>query len=145
MLFSKYKKWRTSLNWDNYRKQRNLVTKIKKQYMRVYFYERCAAGPKLKDFWSTINLFLSKKGYDGGRLSSRRGSSNDHKSCFCSMIVFTLPKSYIAHIHWHHLIHVVLMSVLMAVLISIPYLFEYKCFISLPESWVADILIKSTS
>ena len=66
MLFNKYKKCRTSLNWDNYRKQRNLVTKIKKQSMRVYFYERCAGGPKSKDFWPTIKPFLSKKGSDGG-------------------------------------------------------------------------------
>ena len=65
MLFNKYKKCRTSLNWDNYRKQRNLVTKPKKQSMRVYFYERCAGGPKSKDFWSTIKPFLSKKGSDG--------------------------------------------------------------------------------
>ena len=28
MLFNKYKKCKTPLNWDNYRKQRNLVTKI---------------------------------------------------------------------------------------------------------------------
>ena len=66
MLFNKYKKCKTSLNWDNYRKQRNLVTKTKKQSMRVYFYERCAGGPKSKDFWSTIKPFLSKKGSDGG-------------------------------------------------------------------------------
>ena len=34
--------------------------------MRVYFYERCAGGPKSKDFWPTIKPFLSKKGSDGG-------------------------------------------------------------------------------
>ena len=34
--------------------------------MRVYFYERCAGGPKSKDFWPTIKPFLSKKGFDGG-------------------------------------------------------------------------------
>ena len=42
------------------------MTKIKKQSMRVYFYERCAGGPKSKDFWPTIKPFLSKKGSDGG-------------------------------------------------------------------------------
>ena len=66
MLFNRYKKSRTSLNWDNYRKHRNLVTKIKKQSMRVYFYERYAGGPKSKDFCPTIKPFLSKKGSDGG-------------------------------------------------------------------------------
>ena len=34
--------------------------------MRVYFYERCAGGPKSRDFWPTIKPFLSKKGSDGG-------------------------------------------------------------------------------
>ena len=66
MLFNKYKKYKTPLNWDNYRKQHNLVTKIKKKSMRVYFYERCAGGPKSRDFWPTIKHFLSKKGSDGG-------------------------------------------------------------------------------
>ena len=34
--------------------------------MRVYFFERCAGGPKSKDFWPTIKPFLSKNGSDGG-------------------------------------------------------------------------------
>ena len=46
-----------------------------------------------------------------------------------------------AFTHWNHLSHAILMSVLM----SIPYLFEYNCFISLQESWGADILIKSSN
>ena len=66
MLFNKYKKkCKTSLNWVNFRKQRNLIIIIKKQSMRVNFYERCAGGPKSKNFWPTINPFLSKKGSDG--------------------------------------------------------------------------------
>ena len=42
------------------------MTKLKKQSMRCYFYERCAGGSKSKDFWPTIKPFLSKKGQDGG-------------------------------------------------------------------------------
>ena len=34
--------------------------------MRHYFFERCAGGPKSKDFWPTIKPFLSKKGSGGG-------------------------------------------------------------------------------
>ena len=64
MLFNKFKKIRT--NWVLYRKQRDHVTKLKKASMRVYFFERCAGGPKSKDFWPTIKPFLSKKGSDGG-------------------------------------------------------------------------------
>ena len=66
MLFNKYKNSRSAADWDNYRKQRNNVTKLKKQSMRVYFYERCAGGPKSKDFWPTIKPFLSKKACGGG-------------------------------------------------------------------------------
>ena len=40
--------------------------KLKKASMRVYSFERCAGGPKSKDFWPTIKPFLSKKGPDGG-------------------------------------------------------------------------------
>ena len=65
MLFNKYKMGKTSADWEPYRKQRNYVTKLKKVSMRVYFYERCADGPKSKDFCPTIKPFLSKKGSDG--------------------------------------------------------------------------------
>jgi hypothetical protein len=40
-------------------KQRNLVTKLKKQSVRTYFYERCVGGPKSTDFYPTIKPFLS--------------------------------------------------------------------------------------
>ena len=62
MLRNKYMKCRSPSNWENYRKQRNLVTKLKRQSLRGYFFERCHGGPKSKDFWPTIKPFLSKKG-----------------------------------------------------------------------------------
>ena len=37
-----------------------IVTKIRKQSIKNYFFERCAGGPKSKDFWPTIKPFLSK-------------------------------------------------------------------------------------
>ncbi|KAK2179389.1 hypothetical protein NP493_493g01001 [Ridgeia piscesae] len=42
--------------------QRNLCTKLKRQSIRHYFSERCAGGPKSKDFWPTVKPFLSNKG-----------------------------------------------------------------------------------
>ena len=66
MFFNTFKKSKTSADWEFHRKQRNHVTKLKKASIRVYFYERCAGGPKSKDFWPTIKPFLSKKGSDGG-------------------------------------------------------------------------------
>ena len=62
MLFNKYKKWRSTANWEAYRKQRNLTTNIKRNSVRTYFDERCAGGPKSKYFWPTVKPFLTNKG-----------------------------------------------------------------------------------
>ena len=62
MMFNKYKQCQTATNWELYRIQRNLVTKLKRQSIRNYFHERCAGGPKSKDFWPTVKPFLSNKG-----------------------------------------------------------------------------------
>ena len=59
-LHNKYNKCKT--NWENYRQQRNLVTKIKKKSIKTYFFERCIGGPKSKAFWPTIKLFITNKG-----------------------------------------------------------------------------------
>ena len=61
MLHNKYKKFKNNFNWETYRKQRNHVTKLRKQSIRLYFFERCSGGPKSKDFWPTIKPFLSYK------------------------------------------------------------------------------------
>ena len=50
MQHNKFQKCRTSRNWENYRKARNLVTKIKKQSIQNYFLDRCTGGCKDKDF-----------------------------------------------------------------------------------------------
>ena len=51
---------RSTKNWEAYKKIRNQKTKIKRNSIDIYFMERCSGGPKSKDFWPTINLFLSK-------------------------------------------------------------------------------------
>ena len=61
MLHNKFKKFKNNSNWENYRKQRNYVTKLRKQSIHLYFFERCSGGPKSKDFWPTIKPFLSSK------------------------------------------------------------------------------------
>jgi hypothetical protein len=62
MSYNKYNRCKNKQNWEIYRKQRNLVNKIKKQSIRNYFIERCAGGPKSKHFWPTIKPFLTNKG-----------------------------------------------------------------------------------
>jgi hypothetical protein len=44
---------RSKVNWENYRKQRNHVNKVKKKSIQNYFFERCVGGPKSSDFWPT--------------------------------------------------------------------------------------------
>jgi hypothetical protein len=41
--------------------QRNLVTKIKRDSIKTYFYERTAGGPRATSFYPTIKPFLSGK------------------------------------------------------------------------------------
>ena len=61
MTYNKYQKYKTPRNWEKYRKCRNLVNKLKKQSMNIYFQERCVGGSKSRDFWTTIKPYLSKK------------------------------------------------------------------------------------
>ena len=51
---------RTKRNGNKYRVQNNKVTALKRQAITNYFTERCAGGPKSKEFWPTIKAFLSK-------------------------------------------------------------------------------------
>ena len=62
MLHNKYLHLRSKKNWETYRQQRNFVNKLRRQFIRNYFVERCTGGPKQKYFWPTINPFLTNKG-----------------------------------------------------------------------------------
>ena len=63
MLRNKYYKVRTSENWENYRKQRNCVTKLRKQSIRAYFQKKCEGDNNKMNFWQTVKPFLSNKTY----------------------------------------------------------------------------------
>ena len=65
MLRNKYEKYHTDKTWETYRKQHNLVTKLKKRSVRTYFLERCIGGHKANNFWPTVKPFLSKKSAGG--------------------------------------------------------------------------------
>ena len=62
MVYNKFQKFSSSKNWELYRRQHNYVTKIKNKSINQYFIERCAGGPKSKDFWPTVKPFLTNKG-----------------------------------------------------------------------------------
>ena len=68
MLHNNFLKNRSKVKWENYRKQRNHVNKVKKKFIQNYIFERCVRGPKSSDLWPTIKPFLSQKG----------SSSNNH-------------------------------------------------------------------
>jgi hypothetical protein len=57
MLYNKFQKYNKSKNWEAYR---NL--KVHCKFINIYFIERCAGGPKSKDFWPTVKSFLTNKG-----------------------------------------------------------------------------------
>jgi hypothetical protein len=59
MNHNKFIKYKSDKNWEIYRKQRNLVTKIKRDSIKTYFYESTAGGPKATSFYPTIKPFLS--------------------------------------------------------------------------------------
>ena len=52
--FSINNKLHTQANWEACRMQRNLSIIFKRQSIRNYFSDRCAGGPKSKDFWPTV-------------------------------------------------------------------------------------------
>jgi len=62
MLQNKHNSCPNAKNWENFRKQRNLVEKLKRKSTNKYFIDRCTGGCKAKNFWSTVKSFLTNKG-----------------------------------------------------------------------------------
>jgi hypothetical protein len=62
MLQNKYNFCKSSKNWENFRKQRNLVTKLRRKSINKYFIDRCTGGCKSSNFWPTVKPFLTIKG-----------------------------------------------------------------------------------
>ena len=83
MLRRKFDKYRTDTAWFKYKAQRNLATNLKRASIRQYFAERCSNNSK--DFWKTIQPFMSDKHENKGRhisiLEDNRIISNDNEVC----------------------------------------------------------------
>ena len=58
MLRRRYNKKSNSANWENYRRQRNLVSKMRGQAINTYFHENCRDVSN-KKFWNAIKPFMS--------------------------------------------------------------------------------------
>lgn len=61
MLKRKYYKQRNNVNWDRYRKYRNLVVKLRKKSLNQYTKEKCMGQAGSKDFWKTVKPLISDK------------------------------------------------------------------------------------
>ena len=61
MLKNKYIKQKTSQRWEDYRKQRNLVTKLRRNAIKSYFMKKCGNASSPKEFWQCVKPFLSDK------------------------------------------------------------------------------------
>ncbi|XP_014673473.1 PREDICTED: uncharacterized protein LOC106813766 [Priapulus caudatus] len=87
-LWRIFLKCKSKKNWENFRIQRNKVTKLKRESVNTYFMERCAGGPKSRDFWPTIKPFLSKgasSGEDVCLLENQTSVSNIFNKFFVSV------------------------------------------------------------
>ena len=64
MMKGKYEKNNTSINWKNYTKQRNLVTKLGKQSLNRHLANKCNDHSKQNgnEFCETVKPFISHKG-----------------------------------------------------------------------------------
>ena len=63
VLKRRYDKNRNSANWENYRRQRNLVSKLRAQAINTYFHENCRDVSN-KKFWNIIKPFMSSSNKD---------------------------------------------------------------------------------
>ena len=61
MLRRKFDKYPTNRNWEDYRKQRNYVTKLRKISIRQYFERNCNLNTSPVHFWNAIKPFMSNK------------------------------------------------------------------------------------
>ena len=62
MLRRKYNRYPNSTNWEVYRKQRNLVTKLRKRSINKYFEMNCNKSNSSGQFWKIIKPFMFKSG-----------------------------------------------------------------------------------
>ena len=60
-LWRKFQKSKCQQTWHNFKKQRNLVNKLKRESLRKYFDEKCNKKNKGKHFWEVVKPFMTNK------------------------------------------------------------------------------------
>ena len=80
----RFDKNRNSANWDNYRRQRNIVSKLRAQAINTYFHEN-GRDVSNKKFWYTIKPFMSSGNKDQNAriclFENNRIVNDDSESC----------------------------------------------------------------
>ena len=61
MLRRRYYKLSSTINWERYRQQRNLVVKLRKKSLNVYIQNKCVGKAGTKEFWNTVKPLISHK------------------------------------------------------------------------------------
>ena len=61
MLKRKYNKSANNCSWEKYRKQRNIVTKLRKKSIKVYMQKQCADAKNSGGFWKAVKPLISHK------------------------------------------------------------------------------------
>ena len=61
MLKRKYDKCNSTENWQKYRKQRNIVTKLRKKSMKTYMQNKCNEATTSGGFWEAVKPLISNK------------------------------------------------------------------------------------
>ena len=61
MLKNKYLKHKSNYTWHEYRKQRNIATKLRRKAIRSYFLRKCDNVSSPRDFWQCVKPFFSDK------------------------------------------------------------------------------------
>ena len=61
MYRNKFYKHRDPINWDMYKRQRNLVTSIRRTPIRNFFKSRTENNTNSHDFWKVVKPFLTDK------------------------------------------------------------------------------------
>lgn len=61
ILFKKFKRNKSADNWEQFKKQRNLVTTFKRKSMKSYFIQASAECAHLGEFWKNSSLYYLPK------------------------------------------------------------------------------------
>ena len=61
-LKNKFNRWKSNANWEEFRKQRNLCTRIKRK-AKISHFENLCKNPSSNEFWKTVKPFITDKGH----------------------------------------------------------------------------------